>query len=68
MIRVRIKLLLLFIKHRAVNLCTDFCTSLSMFSLYQEYNLYRINTVLSHKKPIELKWYPSQFTDAIFLY
>jgi len=60
--------LLFFIKYCAVKLRMDFCTLLSRISLYEEYNLHRTNTVLSHKKPVELKWFPSQFTDAIFLY
>jgi hypothetical protein len=54
MIRVRIKLLQFFVKHRAVKLCMDFCTSLSRISVNQEHNLHRTNTVLSHKKPVEL--------------
>jgi hypothetical protein len=66
MIRVRIKSLLFFIKHHAVNLHMEF--SLSRISLNQEYNMHRTNTVPSLKKPVKLKWFPSQFTDAIFLY
>jgi len=61
-------LILFLVKHRAVNFCMEFCTSLSRISLNQEYNMNRTNTVLSLKKPVEIKWFPSQFTDAIFLY
>jgi len=60
--------MMFLVKHCAVNFCMDFCTLLSRISLNQEYSMNRTNTVLSLKKPVEIKWFPSQFTDAIFLY